>query len=665
VRTGRVAALFAAFAALGAGCGSPQRPPAAGLPVVVLSSHEAPAWVRLLRAAGFAAREGTLGDLLGRTGGVVPADAALSGSDRSKLVRWVARGGRLATAQDQVIAALGIVRAAAASVAGVRMKLLAGTAQWTQPIDVRALGGAKLTALATSAPGARIVMAAERSGRGEVVALAVDPVGGGRAGYELLPDAAALVGEALQAPAGPKAQAAEIFVDPGGLRAAERDPARIAALLAQAGARVAEIAAWNYDFTDPAADYDYASLIRALHARGILAYAWLEPPFVTLRLWQDHPECREKTETGRDARVGWRSLIALEDPACFALATQSWSRVLTRYLWDGVNVAELYFEPLADGARSYTPFSASALAEFGRPPASDPSGFARFRTRLATRLNRDVLDFVATLPHATRLGRELTVIDDTLDPVMGRAVGSDVAALATIATRAGASLVVEDPHSTWTDGPLRYDTLGPHVASLMPPEASLIDVNVVPRYGAKPTSQMTGSELALALDSATASTGRLGLYSLGTLSPGDIAALPGATAGSTSTTDLGIYGRWTVKVTAPTAADARLDVDGIPWPAAGGVALVPPGNHVLHWASGPPRGPGLVAFTGQIGTARAGARSLDFSYETHPDGLAVVTQRPTSVRIDGAPAQLDSVADPGGGYVVRLPAGKHLARLGF
>src|SRR5207248_1784654 len=141
---------------------------------------------------------------------------------------------------------------------------------------------------------------------------AVDPVGPGRAGFELLPQVGAVVGAELHAPAGPTARSAQIFVDPGGLpKALAHDPQKIASLLAAGGARVAEIAGWNYDFNDAAANYDYAGLIAALHARGILAYAWLEPPFVTLRLWQDHPECREKTQTGRDAIVDWRSLIAL------------------------------------------------------------------------------------------------------------------------------------------------------------------------------------------------------------------------------------------------------------------------------------------------------------------------------------------------------------------
>ena len=174
-------------------------------------------------------------------------------------------------------------------------------------------------------------MASKSSGSGGVVAFAIDPAGDGRQGYELLPDAATLVGEELARPSGRKHRARRS----SSTRAASRSPSRPtrsgSPTCSPGPARASPRSLrWNYDFTDPANNTDYKSLIDALHARGILAYAWLEPPYVTLRMWQDHPECREKTKTGREAIVDWRSLIALEDPACFTLATQSWTHVLTR-----------------------------------------------------------------------------------------------------------------------------------------------------------------------------------------------------------------------------------------------------------------------------------------------------------------------------------------------
>lgn len=625
-----------------AGCGgSKALKPASPLPVVVVQAPSTGNWVRLLRSTGWSARSGTLQDLSAqRTAAVVPGDASLARDELSRIRAWVRAGGRVATANVALLRELGIKRQPARAMSGV------GGARWAKPVSVSPVGDGG-------------VIAEQREGEGLVVALAFDPAVAGQ-GWEYLPQAPLQIGRALGAPVGPKAQAAEIFVDPGGLHGGIKDsPRKIAALLARAGARVAEVAAWNYDFTDPRNDYDYTALIDALHARGILAYAWLEPPFVTLALFQQHPECREDTETGRHV-VDWRSLIQLYNPPCLALAEASWRRLLTSHPWDGVNVAELYFEP--DIKRSsFTPFSPYALKLFGENPATHPAAFLAWRTREVTALNDEVLRFVNGLPNAAQLGLELTVIDDELDPELGRQVGSDVAALARVAKRNGASLVVEDPFTSWAEGPLRYDRLGAHVARLMPPGASLVDVNVVPRAGAHPTSQMEGAELGLALGSATAQLGRVGIYSLGTLTSQDLDLIPGATAASTSTTDLGVFGKETVTVTAPSPRDRRLTVDGVPWPAADGVAVVPPGNHVLHWSAGTPPGPGLESFGGRLGTARVTATSLTLAYDARPDAYAVVTRRPIGLTIDGKAATLDV----SGTYAVRLPSGTHRAVLTF
>jgi hypothetical protein len=644
----RAACVLAVLALAGCGGGTKPLKPASPLPVVVLDAPSAGTWVRLLRSAGWSVHSGSLQTILTRTGAVVPGDARLSSSDVAQLKKWVRGGGRVATANDALLRALGIGKDAPRRLAGVR------GAHWAKALTLAPLAGG----------GANTLLGTQRQGSGLVVALALDPAVSGQ-GWEYLPRAPQQIGSDLGAPVGPRAQSAEVFVDPGGLHDGIKDsPAKIADLLARGGTRIAEIAGWNYDFTDPRNNYDYGRLIDALHARGILAYAWLEPPFVTLALYQQHPECHEKTATGRDAVVDWRSLIALEDPHCMALAQQSWRRILTRYPWDGVNVAELYFEPDIKDA-NFTPFSPVALRLCGCDPRTQRDAFFAWRTREVTSLNAQVLRFVNSLPHAAHIGMELTVIDDRLDPDLGHQVGSDVAALARVAKENGASLVVEDPFTSWTEGPLRYDRLGPHVEHLMPPQASLIDVNVVPREGAKPTSQMQGAELGLALGSATASLGRLAIYSLGTLRPQDLDLLPLSMAAATSTTDLGVFGRWTVKVTAPSRSDGRLTVDGIRWPAANGVAVVPAGNHVLQWSAGAAVGPGLTAFGGELGTARVTAHSLTFTYSARPDAYAVVTQRPRALRIDGKVAQVDAVADPGGGYAVRVPTGTHRAALTF
>src|SRR5947209_3770647 len=383
-----------------------------------------------------------------------------------------------------------------------------------------------------------------------------------------------------------------------------------------ARARAVHIAAWNADNQDPKFDYDYGALISALHARGVLAYAWLEPPFVSLRFWLEHPECREKTSTGRDAQVDWRRLIALEDPNCFRLATPVFSRVVSSWPFDGVDVAELYFEP-DTRPEDFTPFHPAALAKFGHDPNADPAGFRAFRTRLVTDLNGKVLKFLNGLPHADQLDFQMTVVDNKLDPALGTQVGSDIDALAKVAKENGATLQVEDPFTVWTQGPLRYDALEPALRSLMPVGFAYPDVNVVDREAGYPTRTMTGAEFDLAVSSAGRGAGRVALYSAGTIAAADMTQMPAALGGAAVVFDDGVESPWAVTVRAPGGNSfTRLKVDGHQWPAGPGAAVIPAGAHRLEWSKGAPAGPGLTRFTGELGTASVSSSAMTLHYDS-------------------------------------------------
>src|SRR5207302_8795736 len=284
-------------------------------------------------------------ELLARGAGVVTGAAQLSGAQRSQIRDWVSGGRRLVTPNDDLLAEVGVRRGGERSVDAVTMDGLDGQAVWQAAQFVRALEADGLSPVPRA--GGAVVAGTAPVGRGQVLALAVDPLAGGRDGHELLPEAGRLAVTFTGAPAGPARTGAEIYLDPGGLHnGVKGTPQELARRLA--GVRAVHIAGWNADYQDPKFNYDYGALIDALHARGVLAYAWLEPPFVSERFWLEHPECREKTATGRDALVDWRRLIALEDATCFRLASPVYSRVVTAYPFDGVDVAELYFEPSRD-----------------------------------------------------------------------------------------------------------------------------------------------------------------------------------------------------------------------------------------------------------------------------------------------------------------------------
>src|SRR5947208_9164783 len=109
------------------------------------------------------------------------------------------------------------------------------------------------------------------------------------------------------------------------------------------------VAAWHFYAPDAARDRYLARLIAACHRKGILVYAWLELPHVSEQFWNDHPEWREKTAVLQDAQLDWRKLMNLTNPDCFRAVSAGVKALVTRFDWDGVNLAELYFESL-DGA---------------------------------------------------------------------------------------------------------------------------------------------------------------------------------------------------------------------------------------------------------------------------------------------------------------------------
>lgn len=670
-------AVVASWGLAGCGSGSPslsklvsEQPGAGTRPVLVVQAPEGGSWLRLLRAGGLSAIEEPFGYLPTNSAAVVPDGVNLTAYDLSEAVAWVKAGGRLVTGDRLLLGRLGARLSQPVEATGATMNGLAGSATWVSPVPVQAVyppaGAADQTtsARAQSGLGSLPVSVSWTYGKGRVLGLGVDPMGSGRAGYELLPTLANLIGQATEAPAGPSRNGLELYLDPGVLPSnIERNVDAVAAL-AQ-GARVVDVAAWDGNFNDPSQDYPYAALIQALHARGILAYAWLEPPFVDLSMWQKQPQCREKTETGLDAHPYWRYLMSLETPACFDLAWKEWTPVLESNPWDGIDVAELYFESPANPA-AFTPFSAGALARFGRDPKTDMAAFMNFRVQLVTELNREMLARVDALPHSGSLDLELTVIDGTLDPTEAYDVGSNVAQLASVARSAGATLELEDPFTTWTSGPLRYDRMTSELRTLTPPSSGLIDLNVVDRGGARPTSKMTGGELDLAADSAAAFSGRMAAYALGTIPAADQADLPSAMAGAVQTTYTGIVAPWTVTVHAPPAGPrTSVTVDGVAWPTADGLAVVPSGQHRVVWSASRSDGPGLTAFSGELSAASVKAHAITLAYSSATATYAVVSEHPASLTVDGTAATPAVAVDPAGGWSLRLPKGTHQATIGL
>ena len=138
-------------------------------------------------------------------------------------------------------------------------------------------------------------------------------------------------------------------------------------------------------------------LIEACHREGILVYAWLELPHVSDEFWEKHPEWREKTAVLQDAQLDWRKLMNLRNRDCFRAVSAGVDQLISRFDWDGVNLAELYFESLegmGNPAR-FTPMNDDVRAEFRGRAGFDP--IELFRTRKDEASKKLFLDFRSDL----------------------------------------------------------------------------------------------------------------------------------------------------------------------------------------------------------------------------------------------------------------------------
>ena len=626
--------------------------------MIVVASDLAEGWLRVLRAGGISARVGTLAEALRREAAVIPSDVRLFDDQLDALDEWVRGGATLVTPHQRVLRHLGVERSEKTELAElVADRDRAQRSVLSPPVEVSGvMNGDDIELRSVARSGPTIVAGAADVDDGTLVALAVDPLAGSRTGHELLPW---LTEELRRLPAtldGPMRLGVEVYFDPGLL---DLPPEEVADLLADV--RAVHIAGWNGTFNDPDDNYDYDALIDELHARGVLAYAWLAPPFVDLGFWDRYPACREKTADGRDARVSWRSLIALEDEDCFERAWgEVWTPLIDAHDWDGVNIAELYFEPdVVPGDR--TPFHPSALRRFGRgrSPSSAPEAFTKFRADLVVELNDKMLKQLNGHPKAAELELMVTVIDDQLDEQIATAVGTDVERLAEVARANGAALQVEDPFTVWGQSPLRYDRIVERLPSLADAGASVVDINVVDRPGTRPSERATGVELELAA-AAAGVAGRVAFYAAGTIAPRDLAVMPRSIAGAAAVFDTGTDAPWTTHVRAPGgSAFGRLTVDGVRWPAGAGVGVVPPGEHRIEWALGAPASLGLTRLNAELGTARVVARGIEFSYVARTTAFATIAGSVSEVRVDSARLDAAAISPRGDVTIVRLPKGSH------
>jgi len=446
------------------------------------------------------------------------------------------------------------------------------------------------------------------------------------------------------------------------------------------------VAAWHYFEPEAERDAYLRRLIESCHRHGILVYAWLELPHVSENFWQQHPQWREKTALLQDAHLDWRRLMNLANRDCFRAVAEGVRALMERFDWDGVNLAELYFESLEGAANPsrFTPMNEDVRREFReqagfdplelfqpdspRHAARNPAGLARFleyRAELARRIQREWIAEIEKLRAARpHLDLVLTHVDDRFDTRMREAIGADAAALLPLLNEHSFTFLIEDPATVWHLGPQRYVEIARRYRPLTARSERLgIDINIVERYQpVYPTKQQTGIELFQLVRAAAGAFPRVALYFENSILPPDLPLLPAAAA---------VTRRFELR-------DGKLAVDsehgvgvrwrgpalvrGRPWPVRDDEYLwLPPGLQVVE-AGGPEPPVRVLDLNAELISAAALAGGVEFAYRSQARALALLDRRPLRVEVDGEAVQA-RVEEASGRFALHLPRGQHLVQV--
>ncbi|MBN1782323.1 DUF2334 domain-containing protein [bacterium] len=494
-----------------------------------------------------------------------------------------------------------------------------------------------------------------------------------------------------------KRESAEMYFEPG-----DREDVSIEELIdmwKKNGYRTIYVAGWHR-YTDWT--YEYDKLIDLAHQNAMLVYIWFELPHVSMTFWNEHPEWREKTATGRDAIVEWRHFMALTDSSCLNAVCSELSFLIQKYDWDGINFAELYFSSPLGPERPdlFTPMHTSIRNRFSRLHGFDPiqlfnpdspfywpqnhskwEQFQQFRQDLVIELHEAFLAFLQQ--EKAKKTDDMEIVVTALDNINARQTGlgtaMDTPRLIELGKRLPFTLQIEDPYELWHLGPSRYDRISQtYRALLQEPEDLILDINVVPYRSFKqtmaPTRQPTGLELYQLLRSASQNQNRVALYSESSIYMVDFPWIPYA-LGQQTTETLTPY-RWEIRsgntVSIDMNPDAHQDlmVNGSFWPAYHrGRLTLPAGDHVIQSIPGI-RGLAksfssstrLVDISGELKSCRMNRQGIEVTCESPVRNYMIVNERPNKIMVDNKTYKT-RVRKGRTGYAFAVPSGPHTVKV--
>ncbi len=484
----------------------------------------------------------------------------------------------------------------------------------------------------------------------------------------------------------------QVYFEPGDRKTMSIEP--LVEMWAELGVRAIHVASWH---TYPKWTYDYDKLIKLCHANGILVYAWIEPPQVSKKFWDEHPEWREKNYKGEDLRASWRYPIALTDTAALHASLDEFRSLLSKYDWDGVNFAEICFEA-GRGMRDpsmFSPFHSSARNLFQWKFGFDPveimhpdsphywpkdehslKQFENFRVDFVTRLHEIFLGMASEIKSKKEgFHIVLTVLDNLGSPELRSIHGIDVRRIAELRSKYSFTINVEDPQSRWSTSPKRYQAIAKQYREFLGPQTPfLLDLNILsfrtqnPPTGF-PTLVQTGVESYALVNIAGASAFGVVLYSEASTLPQDLRLFPYALAANVKQqrTPSG----WEVESPHSISIelgkeDEQILLDGEKQFSIGsGRFAIPVGEHVidLRKKTAAPFDVSsltarLLSISGELLELQTSQRSVQFIYTSQTRCAVTFNRAPYAMLLDGAEFEFQA-AKGFGRFGVLLPPGKH------
>jgi uncharacterized protein YdaL len=462
-----------------------------------------------------------------------------------------------------------------------------------------------------------------------------------------------------------------------------------------AGIRIVHVVGWHQY---PTWTYNYERLISLCHANGILVYAWLDPPQVSEKFWKEHPDWQEQNYKGEAIRPSWRYPMALTNTECLKSVKATFKEFLEKYDWDGVNLAELYFDA-GNGPhdpRFLTPMHPSAREEFRKKAGFDPrllldqlspyywktnpeawKQFEDYRVDVLTRFHDEFLQMIKEIqikkPHLEAI---VTAMDNLGNPELRTNNGVDINRIIELQKRYNFTLQVEDPQSEWSKDPRRYRQMGERYRSLLKQGAKImVDLNILQFRDEKkptpfPTLVQTGIESYQMAHSAALGSDRFSIYSESSVRPQDLRMM--SYAASSPAVMQRIPGGWKLQTPFPVVMELPPDYSALKSSTGEritsdrGMFFIPAGSHTLmaevHTATDPfssrPTGGKILSITGELTALSTSNRSVTFTYTSESRCIASFSHRPFTIFVD----EKESAIEPMEGYrrfSVMLPQGNH------